>query len=352
MKKVNKKNWVLGILLSAILVLGGCSSAKSSDQMMEEAYEPYAENSATTSYDAESQAQTDDLYDSKMAETEMADEAVEPGAVGASGAEKVEVVDPNRKLIKTVGMTVETQEFDSLIANVEQKVGTLGGYIESSNMNGNSEYYDSGRSAYYKVRVPKDKLDTFVESIEGISNITSKNVNTQDVTLQYVDTESYKKSLKAEYQRLIELLEKAQDIETIIRLESRLTEVRYQLQSTESTLRSYDNAVDYATIDLNITEVVRYTPEVAKSPIEKMITGFGESVKNVIFGLRDFLIGLVIVSPYLVLWAIIIGLFVLIIRAMIKSSKKKALKRAELKAQQKVQQDATKDASLEEKQNS
>ena len=75
-----------------------------------------------------------------------------------------------------------------------------------------------------------------------ISNFVSRQESIDDVTLQYVDLESHKKMLEEEQKRLLELMEKAETMEDIITIESRLTEVRYQLESME--------AVSYTHLDV------------------------------------------------------------------------------------------------------
>mgnify|MGYP002226154573 CR=1 FL=1 len=80
------------------------------------------------------------------------------------------------------------------------------------------------------------------------------------MTLTYVDLQSHRDALQTEQERLLQLLEQAESIEDIITIEQRLSDVRYQLESMESQLRSYDNQVDYSTVYLYIDEVEVYTP--------------------------------------------------------------------------------------------
>ena len=83
------------------------------------------------------------------------------------------------------------------------------------------------------------------------------------------------------------LMEKAESVDAMtIALETRLTEVRYQIQSMESQLRTYDNQVDYATITLSVEEVTIYTPDTQepKSDLQRMTDGFVTSVKRVLQG--------------------------------------------------------------------
>lgn len=239
-------------------------------------------------------------------------------------AEEANSAAADRKLIKTVNMSVETEEFDSLIARLEQKVASLGGYIENMNLyNGSSRSGQRSRDASMTIRIPKENLSGFVSEVSEVSNVVSKSESTEDVTLSYVDLESHKKALQVEQERLLELLEQAVSMEDIIAIEERLSQVRYQLESMESQLRTYDNLVDYSTVYLSVNEVERLTPVEEVSDLTRMGQGFVRSVQNLFLGIKNFLIGLVICLPYLLFLAVLVLVIVLILRAALKWGGKK-----------------------------
>lgn len=319
MKK--KKSMILGSgLLIACCLLTACGSGSKG----------YSTESATETTDSapyENSYATDDIYEEDI----MADAATEDAGEGSKGMteESGKQVADNRKLIKNVDMTVETEEFEALTKKLTEKVEALGGYMEKAYVSGKSiqASYDSTRSASFTARIPADRLDEFVTEVSSISNVLDKNESVDDVTLDYVDLESKKKTLKIEQERLTTLLEQADSIETIVALESRLTEIRYQLENMESQLRTYDNLVDFATVYLDVQEVERVTPVAPQSAIEKMKDGFVNSVYQIGRGIKNFVIGLVIVLPYLLLWGLIIFIFILIVKGIIKRNQKKAEKR-------------------------
>ena len=118
-------------------------------------------------------------------------------------------VNDNRKLIRTVNMEVETEEFEQLVSRIEQSIREKGGYIENAYTYNGSEFNRKGKNTKYAdmtIRIPDAKLDEFVNGVSGISNVISKNTTAEDVTLQYVDTESKKKMYEAEEESLLELL--------------------------------------------------------------------------------------------------------------------------------------------------
>ena len=110
----------------------------------------------------------------------------------------------------------------------------------------------------------------------------------------------------------------------LLEIEARLTEVRYQLENYASTLRLYDNQVDYATVSLYITEVEKYTPVEELGFWQRIGSGLADSVENLAKTIVDFISWLIIDLPYLAL----IGLMIWGITAITKRSirKRKAKK--------------------------
>ncbi len=256
------------------------------------------------------------------------------GMTASNGVTEKALAD--RKLIKTVNINVETENYDSLVPSLEEQVAALGGYIEQMSSNNRNSYYTDSydtkqlRYASMTIRIPKENLELFLSVVGEQSNIVSRSESVSDVTLQYVDLESHKKALMTEQSRLLELMEQAETVEDIISIENRLSEVRYQIESMESQLRTYDNQIDYSTVYLYIDEVERYTPADDISTGERIRTGFMESLSSVGHGFYNFGIWFVIHIPYLVVWAVLIVLAIFI---FCKLRKYMAKRGAEKKAQ-------------------
>jgi len=328
MKRRNMKVKGFAVILAAAMLMTGCGSSS---------MEMAADTATTTAYYDGGDYKSNDIYVTEAAAEEAIEyEAAEaPAAVEAgTGAEPVEVKDTARKLIKNVDLYVETETFDELLVTVENKTEGLGGYIESSYTYNGSSYYGGGRrNASLTIRIPAEKLDEFLSTVAEVSNVTSRNERVEDVTLQYVDLESHKKMLQAEQERLLELLEEAETIEDIIALESRLSEVRYQIESMESQLRTFDNRVSYSTVYLEIEEVNKITPVKEQSIGEKIVTGFTENLYDVGEGLLDFVIWFITHIPGLFVWAVVIIVIVFVIRGIRKHYHKKKLKKQQMQQQ-------------------
>ncbi len=262
-----------------------------------------------------------------MAMDMVTEEAVEDGAGGAAGS-GIEPVDAaGRKLIRTVSLEMQTKEFDAVTENLSRKIQELGGYTENSSVWGGSYDDEDTRSAEYTIRIPADRLDEFVAAADEIGNIVYKNEYVDDVTLEYVDVESHKKALETELNRLLELMEQAESLEDLLTIESRLSQVRYELESYGSRLRVLDNQVDYSTVHLTVTEVERITRTGETGFFGEISERFQESLYTVGRGIRNFVILFVGSLPLLAVWAVVIGGVALVLRKIFGKKKTKEEKK-------------------------
>lgn len=224
----------------------------------------------------------------------------------------------SRKLIKTYHLSFETEVFDEAKAQLEQLLNLTGAYAESADLNVQSWNHDY-RNYVLTIRVPNDKTEAFLNQSSSFGTLTGRSEQVEDVTLDYVDVEAHKKSLEVEYDRVVELLESAEDLEQILLLESKLSDLRYQLDSYESRLRTYDNLIEYTTIYLSIQEVHREQP---KTMGERITAGFSESIENLGTSVVDFIVFFVSNSLLIAIAAVMIWAAVVIIRKILKRNKK------------------------------
>lgn len=285
-----KKLFVL--LLSAALLLTGCGSKSAS----------------TGSYAISETAANDMLFESSNFETDFGDSQTLP---------------QGQKFIITMDIQAEAEDLDAALSAVTEKAGALGGYIEDQSQYNGSLY--SGRryrSASLTVRVPAEKLEEFTAAVENAGNVVSSSRSTQDVTLEYVDTESRITALKTEQARLLELMDEAATMSDLLEIESRLTDVRGELEQYTSRLKVLENQVDYATVNLDLTEVTEYTPVAEKTRLQKIRDGFVDSIRGVWNGILDFVSLVIIDLPYLVVLGLVLWAVIALIRRGIRKRKK------------------------------
>lgn len=286
-----RKVWVYPVAAVMSISLLGCGageSTKNQSEVVKQAKNAGEDNAVEEA--KEEYAQTDKAAD----ETDTQE---------APQAKKTEN-EQQQKLIRTITLRTETKQFDSLQETIQKKVETCKGYIESSEMNGSGE--DAGdRSASYTIRIPEEQVDDFLKTTEKNTHILYRSEETEDVTLDYVDTKAHIESLRVEQDALLSMLEKATKLSDIYSIQSELADVRYQIESYESQLRTMDNKVNYTTIYLDVAEVEKETAITEPSYLEEVKERAQETVKGTIRALRSFSLWLISAIPGLILLAIL-----------------------------------------------
>ena len=241
----------------------------------------------------------------------------------SSHADPSAMQNTGRKLIKNVTLRLETKEFDAFTAELNARIAAFGGYIQSSSVDGGS-YYSKNYRRYATVtaRIPAEQLDAFVSGVSEIANVTSRSENANDVTLSYYDMESHVKALRSEYDTLVGILEKCTELKDVISVQSRITEVLYQIESYQSKLNNYDNLVAFSTVTMNISEVERETVVDPVTVGERISAGFSETVADIRDGFEDFAVDFVVNLPYLLIWAVILTVIVLVLRSGVRRIKR------------------------------
>ena len=299
MKKTVSLTLVI-LLLASLLAGCGASSA------------PAAKNELAV--EAPMAAPMEPMYEEEMG-------IAQDSAMSAAGeAEPSSAIPENRKWIITVDISAETEDLDSLMSALNERIVALKGYVEAQNVYNGSNYSSRRyRSASMTVRIPADSVDQFTQDVSGISNVVRSNKNLEDITLTYTATESRVKALQTEEERLLELMAKAETMSDLLEIEARLTDVRYELERATTRLMGYDNKVDYATVYLNIEEVQEYTPVAEKTLWQRISSGFVSSLKGVGKGILDFIVWIIVSSPYLVVFGAVALVVMILIRKIRKN---------------------------------
>ena len=324
---------IIAILLAAcmMILLAGCSrSTKSANRAYEYAPAEMAYDTAEYEMEAPAALAEGGYYGNAKAagkvSTTTSSAKVQGDSTNLTGAVA------GRKIIKNGDLSIQTREFDAFLENLNRSILSVGGYVEASSINGNSYNKNRMRSADVTARIPAENLDAFCDQMSELGNVTYKNLYTRDVTLTYVDLESHVKALRTEQETLMELLRKATEVEDIILIQNRLSDVLYEIESYESTLRTFDDQIAYSSVHLSMQEVARETTVEKESASQEMARRFKENWEDVKEGAARFGINFVSDLPVILVWVVVLGVLVLIVVLIVKGSPRRKAKREKRKA--------------------
>ena len=314
---LNKKSisTILALIMTMTILATGCGSSSYNSSSSNASYD-----SGMYTEDVKMQMEEDGIASPEMS---MVD-GVSMGSndTAPTSGEKTVATQPKtpRKVIKNVYLQLESMLFDDGVVGIEKMVTDAGGYLDSKNVEGKSlrdhnEYSERGASLV--ARIPVEELDAFLDSVGTLCNVVHKNESAQDISQQYYDTQRRLEVLKAQEDKLLELLEKSEDLESLITLEARLAECRYEIETIDANIRNMDQKVSYSTVNIDLREVVEYKEEVLtpKNFGDKLSNAFEESFENMGRSLENTLFSIIRNGPVLLFR---LGLFLLCIYIVIK----------------------------------
>jgi len=112
---------------------------------------------------------------------------------------------------------------------------------------------DSGGFGTLTLSVPADKLDSALDQLAKVGTVLNRSTSSQDVTTQYVDTQSRLKTMRASVERVRALMAQAKDLGQVVALESEMSRRQADLESLESQLAALASQVERSTVAVSLS---------------------------------------------------------------------------------------------------
>ena len=255
---------------------------------------------ANPSYEYKSDGYSEYAYDEKAAAGAYAPNS-------SSDYRSDSTITENKKLILTARMNVETKDLDELLGKLNETINKYGAYIQSSTVNSSG---NSSRQYDATIRIPSDQYSKFLEELKDSGNVSYYTEETKDVTDSYTDLEARLKSLKAQEEKVLEFYNKAANLEELLQVEDRLSEIRYEIEYIEAQIKNYDLLVAYSTLTLHVSETANYT-QTSTSFGERLIRAFKNGFHDFIYTIEDIVLDLAydIYGIIFVVLLIVLGIF-------------------------------------------
>lgn len=230
--------------------------------------------------------------------------AVEEPPQFIGGDDKTTVVVTNKKIIKEGNISFETADVARTRKQIMASLKHLGGYAEndSETVNGG----ENRKEYQLNIRIPAANFDAFLNSVSGTATkIDQKNIRVRDVTTEYIDTKARLNNKLELEKRYLNLLNRAGKMRDLLDIEEKLTEIRIDIESTQSQLNYMSKQVEFSSLAITF-----YTTQPKQVNAGN---GFGYKLKiaigNGFDSLQSLFFGLIGFWPFVlvaaVLWSLI-----------------------------------------------
>lgn len=195
-----------------------------------------------------------------------------------------------RKLIKEGAMSFQCENVEKTKVEVDKICKQLGAYSSSEGQ----DRYGDNLNYRHTIRVPAERFDTLVQELEKLAiKVESKDINTRDVTEEFIDVETRLKTKKELESRYLEILKQARSVEEVLSVEREIGNVRSEIESMEGRLNYLKNRVSFSTLNVNYYQQIESDFGFGS----RFIQSFGNGWRN----LLSFLIGLMSLWPFILL---------------------------------------------------
>lgn len=222
------------------------------------------------------------------------------GATAPSGQVQLAAIAASRSdryVVKNGQVSLEVEDVRIAATKIMELAQSLGGYVSSRN---DSLPVVGRRTVSMQVRVPANQFEAVLAQIDIMGKVLNESVRAEEVTEQFLDTDSRVRNLKQTEQRILSHLERATQLEEILRVEQEVTRVRGEIEQLEGRLRYLSDKIAFSSLDVTLTEEAKM--QTLTPPESFSVAGvFGEAWRS-LAGLGQ---RVVVVLVWVGVWAIV-----------------------------------------------
>ena len=219
----------------------------------------------------------------------------------------------DKKVISNASMQIEVEKgtFQAVFEAALLLADKYGGYVvaSQSSATGDESIVRSGTIA---LRIPEKSFDLALADAAKLGTLKSRNVDSQDVTEEYVDLKARLTNAESQETALLELMTKAKTIDEILQVRQVLSSTQQEIEQYKGRLSFLDEHISYSTLTLSLFE-----PGV--EPKTTAGWGFVQSLKDALHGFVDTINQLIVflggAIPVLAILALLAYIVYRIVRA-------------------------------------
>lgn len=186
-------------------------------------------------------------------EAPATDSAVPGGSAFSTGAAPLP---SEQRVIETADYSMEVPggEFQQKFSDIRALADKYGGFVVSASTSKTGPDEPARGSITFRVANTGDNFSRVQAELDGIGTVISRNISGQDVTEEFVDLQSRLRNAESQAAQLLALMQKAQTVDEILMVQSRLAEVQAQIEQIKGRIQFMGSRTDFATISVSLSE--------------------------------------------------------------------------------------------------
>ena len=217
----------------------------------------------------------------------------------ASAVSTAQTAPISPKIIKTADISYQVDDYRQACIHIANTVANMGGRVATERETRSTHSLNN----QFVIHIDPSRFDSLVERlVEPAIYIQHKQINSEDITEQFVDLEARLATRKAVEERYVAILKQAKTIKEILDVEEQLRQIREDIDAAEGKLRYLKARIGESTINLSIYEELPYQRMPEQSFFGRLAKAFVEGWH----GLLEIILGLVSAWSFLLLLALVV----------------------------------------------
>jgi hypothetical protein len=173
---------------------------------------------------------------------------------------------------------------------------------------------DDAPSLKASLRIPIVNLNSAMNDLRGLGRVASESESGEDVTQQHADLDQRLKTARDTEDRFRTILQqRTGTVSDVLQVEEEIARVRGDIESMEAEQTNLEHRVDFASIDLSVTE--NYGPVSGAAPLSVRVrNAFVAGYRNAAGTVVGIFLFLVAYGLTILIWIAILGVPVVLLR--------------------------------------
>jgi uncharacterized protein DUF4349/putative zinc finger protein len=216
-------------------------------------------------------------------------------------------LDNGPMIARSVSLSIVVKDFAASRNSLDAILTRYHGYAASLTVNSPQE---SARSLQASLRIPAPQLAAAAVELKALGSVEGETQNGEEVTQQHADLVARLKNSAETEQRLQSILEqRTGKVSDVLSVEQEIARVRGEIEQMEAEQKNLEHRVDFATIDLKLSEEYKAkldsaTPSISTQIHNAAVNGY----RNVADTLLSIVLFFAEYGPVLIFWLFVLAL--------------------------------------------